>query len=113
MAPSRCFSAKEGASINPRIEKIDKELERNRTRIAELQTRNKDLERQRTELENAEIIAIVRGVQGVKGAPEDLSALLESLRGGGVPASGDAPPPEPQAGHTGDTHRNEEDDHEG
>lgn len=84
-----------------------------------MQAKNKELERQKTELENAEIIALVRGVRGTKGTPEELGALLEALRGGDTPTT--APPPEPeqempaphQAGYTGSVnHMEQEDDNE-
>lgn len=114
---------KEGTNINPKIQKIDNELDKNRKKISELQTRNRELEKQKTELENAEIIAIVRGV---KGTPEDLTELLESLRGG-TPVSAASPPPEPepygghlpdqpapQAAHTGYINQyQQEEDNEG
>lgn len=104
------FFAKEGANINPKIQKIETELEKNRSKISELQTRNKEMERQKTELENAEIIALVRGIQGVKGTPEDLSALLESLRAGSqAPAASPAPEPEPVV-NTGHIHGTEQED---
>lgn len=59
--------------MNPKIKKIDTEYEKNAAKIAELQSRQKELEKQRTELENLDIIGLVRGV-GL--TPEQLAALI-------------------------------------
>lgn len=117
---------KGGSTINPKIERIDKELERNRAKISELQAKNRELERQKTELENVEIIALVRGIQGVKGTPEDLNALLETLRGASPPSTPEpnsaslpdggrlSDSPAPTTGYPGNTTQYEqEDNHEG
>lgn len=48
--------------MNPRILKINDEIEKLRRKTAEYQARLRELERQKTELENADIVAIVRGV---------------------------------------------------
>lgn len=85
-------------------------MEKNRSKITELQTRNKELERQKTELENAEIIALVRGIQGVKGTPEDLSALLDTLRGGVAASSVSSPTTPSQTGYPGNNNQTEQED---
>jgi hypothetical protein len=57
----------------------------------------------------------VRGIKGFKGAPEELSALLESLRGEARAAEDTPPEPEPAAPgvYSGHVNQNEqEDDHE-
>ncbi|MFZ5975108.1 protein of unknown function [Geosporobacter subterraneus DSM 17957] len=46
--------------MNPRIQKVMGEIEKTKTKIAEFQARLRELERQKTELENAEIVAIFR-----------------------------------------------------
>lgn len=66
--------------MNPKIKKIDNEYEKNAAKITELQTRQKELEKQRTELENLDIIGLVRGV-GL--TPQQLAALIK----GGNPAA--------------------------
>lgn len=66
--------------MNPKIKKIDNEYEKNTAKITELQTRQKELEKQRTELENLDIIGLVRGV-GL--TPQQLAALIK----GGNPAA--------------------------
>ncbi len=46
--------------MNPKLKKIHAEYEKNAAKIAGLQARQKELERQRTETENLEIIGMVR-----------------------------------------------------
>lgn len=48
--------------MNPKLKKVTDEMDKTRAKISELQSRFKELERQRTELENADIIAMVRGI---------------------------------------------------
>jgi len=48
--------------LNPKLKKVTDEMEKTRAKISELQSRFKDLERQKSELENADIIAMVRGI---------------------------------------------------
>lgn len=48
--------------MNPKLKKVTDEMDKTKAKITELQSRFKDLERQRTELENADIIAMVRGI---------------------------------------------------
>lgn len=48
--------------MNPRIQKVCDEIDKTRSKISEYQARLKDLERQKTELENADIVAMVRGI---------------------------------------------------
>ena len=61
--------------MNPKIKKIDKEYEKNAAKIAELQARQKELETQRLELENLDIIGLVRSV-GL--TPDQLAAILQT-----------------------------------
>ena len=69
---------KEGAIIlNPKIIKLREEHEKNRTKISELQARNRELEKQLRELENTEIIGLVRA-QGF--SLEDFAALMRGLK---------------------------------
>lgn len=63
--------------MNPKIKKIDAEYEKNAAKITELQERQKELEKQRLELENTDIIGIVRSM-GL--TPDQLSALIQSSR---------------------------------
>ena len=45
--------------MNPKIKKITAEYDKNAVKIAELQARQKELVRQRTELENEDILELV------------------------------------------------------
>lgn len=71
--------------MNPKIKKIDKEYAKNAEKITELQARQAELEKLRTELENLDIIGLVRGV-GL--TTDQLAALLRSANV--------APTPEPE-----------------
>jgi len=72
--------------MNPRIEKIKDEIERIKAKMNKGQTRLRELEKQLTDLENADIVAAVRGVDI---APNELAAFMQMLRdkqqGGTVP----------------------------
>lgn len=63
--------------MNPKIKKINMEYEKNAAKITELQARQVELEQQRTELENLDIIGLVRGV-GLD--PDWLAALIHAVR---------------------------------
>ena len=63
--------------MNPKIKKIDSEYEKNAAKITELQTRQRELEKQRLELENLDIIGIVRNM-GL--TPDQLVALIQGAR---------------------------------
>lgn len=63
--------------MNQKIKKIDTEYEKNAVKIAELQARQKELDKQRTELENLDIIGLVRNL-GV--TPDELAAIITASR---------------------------------
>lgn len=65
--------------MNPKVKKINAEYEKNAAKISELQARQKELAKERTELENLDIIGIVRSL-GV--TPDALAALIQASRGG-------------------------------
>ena len=69
--------------MNPRIERIGTEIDKLREKIASNQTRLRELERLKTELENNDIISAVRGVDI---APEELAAFVRMFKAqhGGV-----------------------------
>ena len=46
--------------MNPKIEKMEREMEKLRDKIAESQARLRELEKQKTEMENSEIVAVFR-----------------------------------------------------
>ena len=63
--------------MNPKIKKIDTEYEKNAAKITELQERQRELEKQRLELENLDIIGLVRSM-GL--TPDQLAALIKAAR---------------------------------
>ena len=62
--------------MNAKIKKINAEYEKNAAKIAELQARQKELDKQRTELENLDIVGMVRSM-GM--TPEELAAREPSF----------------------------------
>ena len=63
--------------MNAKIKKINAEYEKNAAKIAELQARQKELDKQRTELENLDIVGMVRSM-GM--TPEQLAALIQASK---------------------------------
>ena len=95
--------------MNPKIKKIDKEYAKNAEKISELQARQVELEKQRTELENLDIIGLVRNV-GL--TPDQLAAVLKALQGGLFPSLAAMPgagAPGMQAGRDNNTSEIKED----
>jgi hypothetical protein len=74
--------------MNPKLQKTVREIERTNAKITELQALLPELEKQKTELENTEIVRLVRSASV---APADLEAFLRTLR------AGTAAPPVPAA----------------
>lgn len=62
--------------MNPKIQKLRGEMEKNTEKIGKLQARNTELKQQIQELENLDIIGMVRE-SGV--TPEKLAAMLASI----------------------------------
>jgi hypothetical protein len=60
-----------------KIEKINVEIEKTKAKITEYQAHLKELERQRTEQENTEIVGLVRGVDMT---PQELAEFIRSRR---------------------------------
>lgn len=63
--------------MNPKINKLKVEKEKNLRKIAEMTARNDEIDKQVTELENLDIIGIVRENEVT---PEQLAELILSLR---------------------------------
>ena len=62
--------------MNPKITKLREEHSKNKEKISELQVRNRDIEKQIRELENTDIVGMVRA----KGLTlEDFAALLQTM----------------------------------
>ena len=73
----RASALKGEVCMNPKIKKINTEYEKNAARITELQARQEELSKQRVELENLDIIGLVRGM-GLD--PDQLAALMQASR---------------------------------
>jgi DNA-binding transcriptional MerR regulator len=66
--------------MNQKIEKLAREIEKTRARIADDQARLKDLEKQKTELENLEIVTLFRASDVPLG---EIQALIRAYRESG------------------------------
>ena len=91
--------------MNTKIERVCKEIDKTKGKISEQQTRLRELEKQKTELENIEIVDAVRGMD-ISFA--DLAELLKSAR----VTSGQVGPKSTAAETTAKTPIIEEDDEE-
>ncbi|NLA41842.1 MAG: DUF4315 family protein [Smithella sp.] len=70
--------------MNPKIAKINTEIDKTKAKIAEFQARLRELDRQKTEIENTEIVELVRGVDAT---PQELAAFIRAFREqGGTPS---------------------------
>ncbi len=63
--------------MNPKIQKLNQEINRITARISQLQERLQAIRQTRDELENTEIIEMVRSVTAT---PEQLAAFVETFR---------------------------------
>ena len=70
--------------MNPKIEKLKAEHEKNCTKISALQARNKEIDGSVTELENLDIVGVVRD-SGV--TPEMLAQLIAGLKNKPLPGN--------------------------
>ena len=61
--------------MNPKIEKLAKDIEKTKAKIAEQQARLRDLERQKTELENTDFVAVARSYHLT---PQELAEFLKT-----------------------------------
>lgn len=68
-----------------RIDRIDREIQKTREKITEYQNKLKGLEAQKTEVENLQIVQLVRSMRL---SPQELTAMLS---GGGIPGIAAAP----------------------
>ena len=63
--------------MNAKIERINKEISKTRDKISSFQAKLRELEKQKDELENTEIVEAVRGID----IPlNELPAILKALR---------------------------------
>ena len=82
---------------NNKLDRIDAEIAKTREKISEQQVRLKELLSQKTELENLQIVQLVRSMRL---SPAELTALLS---GGGIPGMNTVPE---------ETYEQEDTDHE-
>ena len=61
--------------MNPKIEKLAKDIEKTKAKIAEQQARLQDLEKQKTELENPVFVA---GARSYHLTPQELAEFLKT-----------------------------------
>lgn len=71
--------------MNPKIDRLTRDIDKTREKISELQTRLRDMERQKTEMENGEIVALFRSINVT---PQELMGFIKLYReqGGAAPA---------------------------
>lgn len=67
--------------MNAKIERVKKEIDKTKEKISEFQARLRELEKQKTEFENLEIVEAVRGMDI---SLADLAALLKTAKTGGT-----------------------------
>lgn len=77
--------------MNPKIEKLAKDIEKTKAKIAEQQARLRDLEKQKTELENTDFVAVARSYHLT---PQELAEFLKTRQ----MASSQEPSPQEQEG---------------
>ena len=75
--------------MNPKIEKLAKDIEKTKAKIAEQQARLRDLEKQKTELENTDFVAVGRSYHLT---PQELAEFLKTRQ----MASSQEPSPQEQ-----------------
>ena len=67
--------------MNAKIERVSRDIQKTKEKISEFQTRLRELEKQKMELENIEIVDAVRGMDI---SLTDLAAMLKSAKAGGA-----------------------------
>lgn len=61
--------------MNPKIGKLDKEIEKTKAKIADMQDKLRGLEEQKTELENTDYVAVARSFRLT---PQELAEFLKT-----------------------------------
>lgn len=67
--------------MNAKIERVSKEINKTKEKISEFQAKLRELEKQKTEFENMEIVEAVRGMDI---SLADLATLLKAAKTGGA-----------------------------
>ena len=65
--------------MSNKLQKVLSEIDKVKEKIAFQQTRLRELEQQKTELENTEIVGMVRGLEVT---PEELATIIQAIRSG-------------------------------
>lgn len=65
--------------MNPKIEKLEKEIEKTKAKIADMQGKLRELEKQKTELENTDFVAVARSYHLT---PGELAEFLKTAADG-------------------------------
>ena len=65
--------------MSNKLQKVLSEIDKVKEKIAVQQTRLRELEQQKTELENTEIVGMVRGLEVT---PEELATIIQAIRSG-------------------------------
>lgn len=63
--------------MNPKIEKLEKEIDKIKEKLAQQQDKLRDLEKQKTELENIDFVAVARSYRLT---PQELAEFLKTRR---------------------------------
>ena len=63
--------------MNPKIQKVCEEIEKTKRKLADYQTRLRDLERLKIDFENADIVTLVRDMDI---SPEQFAALVQAFK---------------------------------
>ena len=90
--------------MNPKIERVGKDIDKTKDKISEFQTRLRELEKQKTELENMEIVEAVRSMDI---SLADLAAMIKATKTGGGTSDNYGAPAKPDGfvGRGGATER--------
>lgn len=91
--------------MSAKTERVQRDIEKTRGKIAELQANLRELERRKTEIENTEIVDIVRGMDI---SLADLAAMLK----GGPVTSGQLDPKPTAPANATDTDKEDSDNDE-
>ncbi|MBS4879651.1 MAG: DUF4315 family protein [Firmicutes bacterium] len=67
--------------MNTKIQKIEQEISKIKSNIGSYQVRCRELEQQKRELENTEIVGVVRSMDV---SPDELAEVLRALRSGAL-----------------------------
>lgn len=73
--------------MNPRLQKLEREISRTKDKIAELQGKLADMESQKVDIENTEYISIARSLSLAPHEFEELVRQIKASRSAGKPTT--------------------------